>query len=171
MVSAALLSVLAFGHVLSAMGWLGGGILTTFVIGPNLRNLPSVAALEFNAKVLPRIITFVQIMIGSTFLFGILLYYYYFNGNFSSLASTPEGMEIDFGIILALVTAVVVWTVTVPSFKKVIRISNDLLKGGQQAPPPELAKYGKRARIGSTVGVLLLLVVLATMVAVGFSFF
>ncbi|MGP8124460.1 MAG: hypothetical protein ACLQEQ_01115 [Nitrososphaerales archaeon] len=171
MASAALLAILAYGHVLSAMGWLGGGILTTFVIGPNLRKLPSAASLEFNAKVLPRIIRFVQAMIGSTFLFGILLLYYYYNGSFSPLSTSSQGMELSLGIILALLTAVVVWTVTVPSFQKVIKIANDLLQGGQQAPPPDLAKYGRRARMGSLVGILLLLIVLATMISAGFNFY
>lgn len=171
MASTALLAVLAYGHILSAMGWLGGGILTTFVIGPNLQNMPSAANLEFNAKVLPKIIRFVQVMIGTTFLFGILLFYELYSGNFSSLGSTSYGMELYAGILLSLVAAVVVWTVTVPSFKKIIKIAKDLLQGRQQGPPPELAKYGKRARMGSTVVILLLLVVLATMVSVGFGFF
>ena len=167
MTSTAIVAILSYGHILSAMGWLGGGILTTFVVAPNLRKLPSAAALEFNAKVLPRLLRFVQMMIGSTFLFGILLFYYIFNGSFSSLSSTSEGMELYLGIFIALMTAVLVWTVTLPSFKRVIKISSELLQGGQQAPPPDLAKYGNRARMGSTVAILLLLVVLATMVSVG----
>ena len=171
MASAAVLAVLAYGHVLSAMGWLGGGILTALVIGPNLRKLTSAASLEFNAKVLPRVIRFVQVMIGTTFLFGILLLYYYYNGSFSPLSTTTQGMELSLGIILALLTAVVVWTVTVPSFQRVIKISNDLLEGGQQAPPPDLAKYGGRARMGSLAGILLLLVVLAAMISAGYGFY
>jgi len=162
------LDILAYGHILSAMGWLGGGILNAFVIGPSLRSVTSSASLEFNVKVLPQIIRFVQVMIGTTFIFGILLYYFDFSGSFSTLSSTMQGMELDFGIVLALVTAVIVWSVTIPSFKKISKIANDLLKGGQHTPPPEFAKYGKRAMIGSLVGIVLLLVVLAMMVAAGF---
>ena len=165
MTSTTVIAILTYAHVLSAMGWLGGGILTTFVLGPNLKNLPPLASFAFNAKILPRIVMFVQMMIGSTFLFGILLFYYTFNGEFSTLGSTSQGMDIYAGIILALVVAALAWVVNFPSFKKVTRISEDLLsRGGQEAPPADLAKYSQRARMGSMLGVLLLLVVLATMV-------
>jgi uncharacterized membrane protein len=171
MASAALLAILAFGHVLAAMGWLGGGILTTFVLGPNLRRLPPAASVAFNAKVLPQIIRFVQAMIGATFLFGVLLLYFYYDGNLSVLSTSSQGLVLSAGIVLALVTAAVVWTVTVPSFKKVIGIANTLLQGGQQQPPPDLIKYGRRARIGSLTGVILLLGVLLTMVSAGFGLY
>jgi uncharacterized membrane protein len=169
MVSAALLGILALGHVLAAMGWLGGGLLTTFVLGPNLRKLQPAANLEFNAKVLPRILRFVQAMIGATLLFGVLLLYYYYGGDLSTFSKTSQGMELSVGIALALVTAAVAWTVTFPSFNKVVKIANGLLQGGQ--PPPELMKYGRRARIGSLIGVTMLLIVVATMVFAGFGFY
>ncbi len=164
-----LIVVLAYGHVLSAIGWLGGGILTTFVVGPNVRKLSPGAGLEFNAKVLPRILRFVQVMIGTTFLFGLLLLYFFTDGNLSWLVTSSQGLELTFGIVLALVTAAVVWSVTVPSFRKVIDIANSVLKGELKAPPPEMMKYGKRARQGSIAGVILLLIVLATMLAAGFG--
>ena len=153
------------------MGWLGGGILTTFVLGPNLMKLAPPSRLEFNAKVLPRILRFVQIALGTTLLFGILLLYEYFNGDFSSLFKTGQGMELSAGVILALVVVAVAMGVTFPSFRKVIQMSNSVIQGGQQAPPPDMMKYGRRARIGSLIGVVLLLVVLAMMVSAGFGFF
>jgi uncharacterized membrane protein len=169
MVSAALIGILALGHVLSAVGWLGGGLLTTFVLAPNMRKLQPAANMEFNAKVLPRIIRFVQVMIGTTLLFGILLLYFYYGSGLSSFMGTAQGMELSLGIALALVTAVMAWTVTFPSFNKVIKIANSVLQGGQ--PPPELMKYGQRARMGSMIGVALLLITLATMVFSGFGFY
>lgn len=164
------MTALAYGHILSAMIWLGGGILTGFVIAPNLQKLTAPARLEFNAKILPKLITFVQAAIGSTFVFGLLLLDAYYNGNFTFLHTTTQGYELSAGILLALVLAVVAWTVTFPAFKGIARISSGLLQGGQQTPPPELAKYGKRARLGSMMGIIILLVVLATMVSAGFPF-
>jgi hypothetical protein len=143
--------------------------LTTFVIGPNLRNLAPAAGLEFNTKVLPRIVRFIQAMIGSTFVFGLLLFYFIHDGDFSWLSSTAQGFEISTGIVLALATAAVVFSVTLPSFRKVSSIANGVLQGGEKAPPPEMMKYGKRARLGSLAGVVLLLLVLSMMVASGFS--
>jgi uncharacterized membrane protein len=170
MAPAALLAILAFGHVLAAIGWLGGGILTGLVLAPNLRKLPPSAGLEFNAKVLPPIIRFVQAAIGSTFLFGILLLYFYYDGNFSAMSTTTQGEELATGVVLALAAAGVAFSVTFPSFNKVVKIAKGLLQGGGQ-PPPELMKYGKRARMGSIAGVVLLLIVLATMVSAGFGFY
>lgn len=151
------------------MGWLGGGILTTLVLAPNVRKLPQPAALEFNAKVLPKLVRFVQVVIGATLLFGILLLGAFYGGNFLPLSTSSQGMELSAGIGLALATAIIAWGVTLPSFMKVSKIANQLLQGGQQAPSPELLKYGKRARVGSTVGLILLLIVLATMVGAGFG--
>jgi uncharacterized membrane protein len=171
MASAALLSLLAYGHILSAMGWLGGGILTAFVLGPNLRKLPPAASLEFNAKVLSPIVSFVQIMVVTTFVFGLLLLDAFYDGNFSPLMKSSQGMELMAGVALALAAAAVAFSFTFPSFKRVVKIARGMLQAGPQPPPPELMKYAKRARVGSMVGLLLLLVVLATMVSAGFGFY
>lgn len=170
MAPAALITVLAYGHILSAVCWLGGGILTGLVIGPSLQTLTVPARLEFNAKILPKLIRFVQAAVGSTFVFGLLLLYTYYNGNFAFLHTTTQGYELSAGILLAVVVAIIGFTVTLPAFKGISKISNGLLQGGQQAPPPELARYGKRAMLASLLSLVLLLVVLATMVSVGFPF-
>jgi len=39
---------------------------------------------------------------------------------------------------------------------------------GSQGPPAEMMAYAKRARLGSMIGVILLLITLAMMVAAGF---
>ena len=153
---------------MSAIGWLGGGILTTFVLGPNVKKLAPAAALEFNAKVLPRIVRFVQMMIGTTFLFGLLLLYAVSDGDFTWLSTSPQGLELSEGIGLALVTSVVVFAVTVPSFKQVSKLAAAALAAGQP-PAPEMMKYAMRARKGSLAGVGLLLIVLSLMVAAGFT--
>jgi uncharacterized membrane protein len=164
----ALLIVLEYGHIISAMGWLGGGILTTFVLGPNVGKLPPPASLQFNAKVLPKLIRFVQMMVGSTLLFGLLLYYFYVGGDFASFMATTEGMTLTAGIALALVAGVIGLGVTIPAFNKVSRIANEMLESGSQTPPPELKKYGTRARRGALTALVLLLIVLAAMVAAGY---
>ena len=162
---------MALAHVLSAMGWLGGGILTTFIIGPNLTKLAPAARLEFNAKVLPRIVRFMQAVIGLTLLFGVLLLYAFYNGDFSFLYTTGQGLELSAGMSLALVAAILAWSVTFPSFGKIIQISGSLPQGGQQAPAADLMKYSRRARIGSTLAATLLLIVVAMMVSAGFGFY
>ncbi len=160
MTEAYILVVLFYGHILSAIAWLGGGILTAFVVGPGVRSLTPAASLEFTAKVMPKILRFIQITIGSTFLFGVLLFSY-LGIDFASSAGT----WLEAGVGLALVTAAVVFALTVPSFKKLIRMAQERIAAGTQGPPPpEMMKYGKRARMGSMVSVVLLLAVLAFMI-------
>ena len=162
------LAILTFGHILSAMGWLGGGLVTGFAIGPNLRKMPQTAALEFNAKVLPNLITFVQAAAGLTIVFGLGLLGYLYSQD-STYFSSTSGMDVSVGIVMAAVTAGIAFSMTIPSFKKVSRMSAEVIAGTQQAPPPEMMKFAKRARQGSLIGVLLLLITLAAMVAAGIS--
>jgi len=162
------LAFLTFGHILSAMGWLGGGLITGFALGPNLRKMSQTAALEFNAKVLPNLVNFVQAAAGLTIVFGLLLLGYLYSQD-SAYFSSTSGMDVSVGIVLAAVTAAIAFSMTIPSFKKVSKISADIIAGKQQGPPPEMMNYAKRARQGSLVGVALLLIILAAMVAAGVS--
>ena len=161
------LIIFEYAHVLSAMGWLGGGLLTAFVLGPNLGKLPLPASMAFSARVLPKITRFIEMMAGSTLLFGFLMLYALTGGEGSYFA-TPEGMTLSGGIALALVAAVIAVGYTIPSFNKVGAIASQFIESGEQAPPPELKKYMARARRGSTVTLVLLLVVVAAMVGAGY---
>jgi hypothetical protein len=164
-----IVTVLAYGHILSAMGWLGGALLTTFVISPKLQAVTAQTRLEFLAKVMPSMVRFVIGMIIGTFLFGLLLLYTLLGGDMSMMApSTPFGLAISTGVALAVVAGIVGFAVSVPSFRKIISIADGMLKSGQTPPPPELAKYSKRARAGSLAVAVLLLLTLVMMVAAGF---
>ncbi len=145
--------------------------MTTFVVGPNLQKLPPPARLAFNSLVLPRILAFLKMMVLSTIVFGVLLLGAFYGGTESLLFSTSQGGELTLGAILALVTAVVAFSVTFPSFTKISRISTDVIQGKLQAPPPELAQIAKRARMGSVLGVVMLLIALLTMVSAGFGLY
>ena len=164
-----LVDILAFGHIISAMSWLGAGLLITFVIGPNVRTLAPAAALEFNAKVLPRILRFIQTAIASTLIFGVLLMYFLYDGDLAWLSGSNQGLAIMIGVVLALVASGVVFSLTVPSFKKVIKMAGEAVAAGKP-PAPEMMKYAKRARQGSLIAISLLLIVLAMMVAAGFNY-
>lgn len=169
MASDIIIGVLAYGHVLSAISWLGGGILTGFVVGPNLRKMAPAAALEFNAKVLPRIVRFVRFAIASTIIFGVLLVYFFKDGDFSWLSSSTQGYIISTGALVGLFTAALAFSYVIPAFNKVSGFAAAAIQSGQP-PSPEMMKYGKRARLGSMAGVFLLLFVLSMMVISGFLF-
>lgn len=164
-----LITVLAIGHVLSAIGWLGGSLLTGFVIAPSLQGLTAPARLEFLAKVNPKIVRYIEGMILGTFLFGLLLLYFVVDGDFSRLSpSTTFGASLSAGISIAVITAIMAFTVGFPSFGKMSSIAEQVLQSGGQPPSPEMMKYAQRARISSMIGALLLLVVVVLMVTAGF---
>ena len=167
MFPAALQAVLEYGHILSAVGWLGAGMFTAFVLGPLTQQLPPPTALALNAKLIPKLLRYVTMMVASTLLFGILLLYVYVGGDFSTLSTNVEGMELMGGVALALVTAAVAFLVTIPSFNKVAKIAAELVQSGG-APPAEFKGYAKRAKTGALIGVFLLFAVVAFMVAAGY---
>src|SRR2546422_8219251 len=54
MVAQIVITILAYLHIISAMGWLGGAGLFVSVVGPGLRSLSPTARLEFLSKIGPR---------------------------------------------------------------------------------------------------------------------
>jgi uncharacterized membrane protein len=148
-------------HLLLALGWLGGELMTAFVIGPGLQQMSLQSRREFVAKVTPRAIRFVEWMIVGTGVTGFLLAFV----TPSKIAAS--GDEVTAGIVLALMAAAVEVVVTTPSFKKMASLGEALQKIGQQTASPEMAKHEKRARWGSLAGSVLLVAVLVLMVITG----
>lgn len=169
MSSSVLPVILLFGHIFSMSGWLGGGFLTAFVLGPNLAKVSPPVALEFSAKMVPKIMRFVKIMIGLTFLFGLIPFYFTFSATPSLLIATTPGLTLLVGIVSALIAAILVFLVTGPSFKKVAKISSDILAGTIQQPPPEFMSYSKKAWIWTMVGTIFVIITLAAMISVAFG--
>jgi len=162
------LAALTFAHVLSAMGWLGGALLTTFAVGPNLGKLTQTASLEFNARVLPNMVRFTRAAAVLTLLFGLALLGYMY-GLDNSYFSSTAGMAVSVGIILAIVAAAVGFSMVIPSFLKIGKLAAGALEGGQQGSPQDMMAAAKRARTGSMIVLFILLITLAAMVTAGVS--
>ena len=161
------LAALVFAHVLAAMSWLGGGLMTTFAVGPNLRKLTQTASLEFNARILPNMVRFTRTAAGLTILFGLALLGYVYSQDNTYFSSTA-GNVVSVGIVLALITTGIAFSVILPSFMKISKLAASVLDGGQ-VPPQEMMALAKRARTGSMVALVLLLVTLAAMVTASVS--
>ena len=148
-------------HLLLALGWLGGELMTVFVIGPGLQQMSLQSRCEFIAKVIPRAIRFVDWMIVGTGVTGFLLAFV------TPSQVEASGVVVSAGIVLALSAAAVEVVATTPSFKKMVSLGAVLQKSGQQIPSPEMAGFEKRARWGSLAGSVLLVAVLVLMVISG----
>jgi uncharacterized membrane protein len=159
--------ILAWLHVLSAIGWLGGGILFGFVVGPALAKLSPGAAGEFMVKVVPRVVRFFQVSAGLTVLFGAMLLYS-LGGPGILDPSSFYGVDLRVGIVLALLAFVVSEFVAVPYQLKAVRLVREMVAGGQSQPPAELPRTQKLAQITAILTLVLLLATLICMVGAGF---
>ncbi len=158
--------VLNWLHVISGIGWLGAAMLFGMVLGPLLPEMAPSARKELIVKFFPKLATYVSILAGSTLVFGLALAGAMV-GNGSLAMTSQWGIEIMIGGVLALAAAAVAMGVVIPSMKKVVR----LLSGGDVAagPDPEVAKLMGRMRVGASVGLVLLFLVVVFMVAAAWA--
>lgn len=163
-------AILAWGHIISAISWLGGGIMFAFVVGPLLTKLSPASSGEFLVKVVPRVARFFQMMAGSTILFGVLLLYAgESNGEFAPLTfSTFYGADLTIGLSVGLIAFLMAELVAVPAQLKVVRMVKEMQAAGQQQPSAEFPKALRRTRITATMTVLTLILASVFMVAAGF---
>src|SRR5437867_13100746 len=73
MIAPIVITILAYLHIISAMGWLGGAVLFVSAVAPGLRSLSLTARLEFLSKVGPRAVRFFIGCSTATIVFGLVL--------------------------------------------------------------------------------------------------
>jgi uncharacterized membrane protein len=164
-----LIAVLAYVHILAAVGWLGGNVFFGFAVAPALRLMnPSVAA-EFFAKVGSRPRRFFTATSTLTVVFGVLLLYEILGGDFGALSfSNSFGMFIMLGVAFAVVAYLEGILVTSPKAAKLEKMAIQAQASGQQGLGPEAPSVLRGLGLGSAIGVILLLLVLVFMVSAGF---
>ena len=163
MVAQIVITILAYLHIISAMGWLGGAVLFVSVVGPGLRSLSPTARLEFLSKIGPGATRFFIGSSTATIVFGLGLLY-----AFQGASSTT----ISVGLALGLIAYLDAILFAIPSLRKADHLAKEMLASGQAGgpPSPELAKALKRGGIGVATVVVLLVITLMFMVAAGFPF-
>jgi uncharacterized membrane protein len=157
---AIVITALAYLHIISAVGWLGGAVLFVSVIAPGLKSFSPGASLEFLVKIEGRAISFFVGTATATLIFGVGLLY----------AASISGETIDIGLALGLAAYLIAMLVAIPAFRKAEHIAKDLASGKLAAPPAELASSVKRGGMAVTLVVILLAATLMFMVASGFPF-
>jgi hypothetical protein len=160
-------AILAWLHVFSAIGWLGGGIMFGVIIAPVLGSLSPPTSGEFLIRVGPRVARFFQVIAGLTILFGFLLLY---NLGGSSLLdpSTTYGIELTIGVTFALLAFVLSEAFVAPLLLRAVRLLKGMQESGKHEPTPELIATLQRTAMMSTLTILLLILTSVFMVAAGF---
>jgi uncharacterized membrane protein len=158
--------ILAWFHILGAIGWVGAAMFFAMVVGPLLGKLTPGARGELILKLLPRFVRYIAAFGTLTLVMGVALAFSITNGNIGLLSPTasPVGLYITVGAVLALVTIGIATGVVIPTSNRIVRILQTMAQN-PGPPPPELARATTRLRMGATTALVLLLVVLVFMVA------
>jgi uncharacterized membrane protein len=168
MASTLILGVLAWFHILSAIGWFGGDIVLIFGMEPKLGKLSPATRGELVTTLFPRLNRLEMIFATATVVFGLLFAYEVTGGDLAMLSpSTPWGLAITVGATLGLVAFLLEVVVDYPSEKKVIAIMKEMRANNKLVPPAELSKYHERSEVAETAVLILLFTALGFMVAAG----
>lgn len=160
-----LLPVLLWFHIFAAVGWLGSAMVFAMLIGPTIGTLTPGTRSEVVVKLFPKYIRYVEGFSIATIVFGLLLVADIGNGDMSVFSpSTTFGLYITAGALLAVITVALAFAIIVPSARKVVRLTQEMIKN-PGPPPPELPKVSARLRGGATIGLILLILILIFMVA------
>jgi len=158
------LAILAWLHIISAVGWLGASMIFGFVVGPTMTRLSEEARLEFIAKVLPRYVRFGAGAAGSTILFGLIFTFALASGDSSMLSpSNPFGLQLTIGALFGFGAFLVVVLLVAPATRKATRIAQGTIEG-KRGISSEMIQTMKRLRMGAMVVLVLLLLAFTFMV-------
>ena len=159
--------VLAWLHVVSAITWLGGGILFSFVVGPSLVGMSPAASGEFLVRVVPKVVRYFQAAAGMTVVFGLLLFYDM--GGPSLLGgSTTYGQLLSVGIVCAVAAFVEAEFFAVPAMLRAVRLARESAASGRSEQPAGFPKAIRMAALGGILAVALLILTSVFMVGAGF---
>lgn len=139
------------------------------LIGPTIGTLTPGARSEVVLKLFPRYVRYVEIFSVTTVVFGVALLLDIANGNMSVLSpSTPFGLYISAGALLAAVVVVLAFVFVAPTAHRIVRLTEQMAKN-PGPPPPELPRASARLRAGAMIALVLLILVLVFMVAAATS--
>ena len=163
MVSTLVSAILAWLHILSAIGWMGSAMFLAMVLGPSTRELPPPSRRDLVLRLFPRFIRYVTIFATLTLVFGVLLGMgLVSDGSDVFSPSTNWGLRIIIGASLALVAYALALAVGLRSARGILRL---LEKTPQEVQAFEMAKLTRRLRLTAATVTLLLSVSLVFMVA------
>ena len=158
-------AILAWFHILGAIGWLGAVMLFGMLIGPLLPGLSPTTRGELIVKLFPRFVRYIQVFAIATPVFGVSLVLSVAGGDLSVMSpSNSFGLFISTGAVITVVVLIIAFAVVLPTARRIVQVVIRMQEN-PGPPPPELPAIQKRLRIGATTAMVLLMIVLAFMVA------
>ena len=147
-------------HVGAVVAWLGGGALFISVISPALKGVSQSTRAEVLVSVLPKYVRYLGGSSILSILAGLALYGYSSATTKSSTPFLSGTMYIDVGALLGLVAFVIVFAVVIPAARRIV---NACKKIGDSTQVSETPRLLKRMRMGATITVGILAIVLILM--------
>jgi len=165
MVSTLVSAVLAWLHILAAIGWMGSAMFLAMVLGPSTRELPPPSRRDLVLRLFPRFIRYVTVFATLTLVFGVLLgMVLVSDGNDVLSPSTTWGVRIIVGASLALVAYGLALSLGLRSARKILGLL-EKPRQDQEVQAIEMAKLTRRLRLAAATVTLLLSISLIFMVA------
>lgn len=153
-------TIFAYLHIISAMGWLGAAILFVSTLTPATGKLSPASRLEFLATVVPKMSRYFLMVATSTIVFGPAL-----------LATIPDYSPYLYVGIATGLAAYLVMLFDVRLFGRISKMAQEMMAGGKTGnPPPEFLRLIREGRMSTILTVLLLVVTLMFMVYSGYPF-
>ncbi len=159
-VPGAVVTIFAYLHIISAVGWLGAAILFVSTLAPATGKLSAAARLEFLATVVPKMSRYFLMVATSTVVFGPAL-----------LLTIPDYSPYLYVGIATGLSAYLVVLYDVRLLGRVSRMATEMIDSSHKdPPPPEFLRLLKEGRMSTILTVLLLVVTLMFMVYSGYPF-
>jgi len=166
MVSSLVSAVLAWLHILSAIGWMGSAMFLAMVLGPSTRELPPPSRRDLVLRLFPRFIRYVTVFATLTLVFGVLLGVVLVSDGGDLLSpSTTWGLRIIIGASIALVAYALALSLGLRSARNILGLLEKPRQDQQEVQALEMAKLTRRLRLAAATVTLLLSVSLIFMVA------
>jgi hypothetical protein len=147
-------AALTFLHIASAMGWLGGAMLFLSAVGPGARTFTPPASLEFLTKVGLKLLRFFAGVSTATIAFGLALLFATFGADY---AVWPWYIEV--GLTMGLIAYLMALLVTIPTFRKLDKMAQEVMSKPPGPPIPDFPKLLKRANMAAMLVMTLVFMV------------
>ena len=160
--------ILLWFHIFAAASWFGAVMLFATVVGPTIGDFTPSTSGEVVVKMLPKYLRYIMIFTGLTPILGLVTALSSSGGSMSIFVPNSDfGVYILAGALLSLVAWVVTFGVVYPTGKKIVRITEEVVRD-KSPQPPQLPKLAMRLKISSGIGLALLIAILICMVAANF---
>lgn len=153
-------AIARWGHYLAGAAWVGLLYYFNFIQAPAFAHMNDAAKADALREITARAMAWRRRSAAATVVTGLLILYFQnpLDGDYLRYFSTPQGLALAFGSVLALVMFANVWLVTAPNQAIVVASAQDVVSGRGPRPDAPLAakRLGRAERVNALFSVPML---------------